>query len=77
MRSASSKLHTRTRMLLLGLNAPQARKLPSALSTRTVSPGSALPRATLPANTQGWRRCSERSLPGKRRIDFMAAILAA
>jgi len=48
MRSASSKLHARTRIIEVGLYAPQARKRPSLASTRTVSPGSALPLSTLP-----------------------------
>jgi hypothetical protein len=43
MRSASSKLQARTRICELGLKDAQARKRPSWLSTRTVSPGSALP----------------------------------
>ena len=68
MRSASSKLQARTRIVELGLYAAQARKRPSCASTRTVSPGSALPLAMLPSNTHGWRRSSERSLPSRRRM---------
>ena len=66
MRSASSKLQARRRIDESGLYAAQARKRPSLSSTRTVSPASALPPATLPSKTQGWRRSSERSLPGAK-----------
>ena len=34
----------------------------------------ALPLATLPWNTQGWRRSSERSLPSRNWIVFIAAL---
>ena len=30
----------------------------------------------LPSNTQGWRRCSERSLPSRNVIVFMRRIVA-
>ncbi len=75
MRSPSSKLHARRRIDESALYAAQARKRPALSSTRTVSPESALPPATLPSKIQGWRRSSERSLPGRMRTVFIGAIL--
>ena len=74
MRCASSKLHTRARMRDCGLNAAQARNWPSCDSTRTVSPLSPPPLAMALSKIQGWRRCSERSLPGLSRIVFIPGL---
>ncbi len=74
MRCASSKLHTRARMRELGLNAAQARNWPSCDSTRTVSPLSPPPLAMADSKIQGWRRKSERSLPGRRRRVFIPGL---
>src|SRR3954469_3030220 len=74
MRWLSSKLQQRARMRDAGLNAAHARKAPSWESMRTVSPGSPPPLAMADSKTQGWRRCKERSLPGRKRTDFMVRL---
>src|SRR6476620_11219827 len=74
-RSLSAKLQARRRIDESGLYAAQARKRPPLSSTRTVSPESALPPATLPSKIQGCRRSAERSLPGRRRTVFIAGLL--
>src|SRR5213595_1253091 len=71
MRSDSSKLQARTRIIDAGLYAPQARNSPLRDSTRTVSPLSALPLAMLPSKIHGWRRNSERSLASRSLMSFM------
>src|SRR5881394_840530 len=71
MRSDSSKLQARTRIIDAGLYAPHARNSPLRDSTRTVSPLSALPLAMLPSKIHGWRRNSERSLASRSLMSFM------
>jgi hypothetical protein len=61
--------------LELGLNAAQPKNCPSAESTRTVSPLSPPPLAIADSKIQGWRRNRERSLPARRRMVFMGAIV--
>ncbi len=60
-----------------GLNAAQARNCPSCDSTRTVSPLSPPPLAMADSNIQGWRRCSERSLPCLKSKRFHPRIVQA
>src|SRR3954468_21051675 len=74
MRWASSKLQQRARMREAGLKAAQARNAPSCDSIRTVSPASPPPLAMADSKIQGWRRCKERSLPGRKRTDFMVRL---
>ena len=50
---------------------PRPANVPAWDSTRTVSPGSAAPLAIADSKIQGWRRCSERSLPSRKRMVFM------
>ena len=65
MRSASSKLQARTRIIELGLNAAQARKRPSGPHTHGFAGvGAALGDRAL--EHPGWRRSSERSFASRR-----------
>jgi len=68
--SCSSKVQTRARICEFGLYAARARNCPSAARTSIVAPRVGFPsmRATAPEKTHGWRRRSDFSRPGLRRI---------